>query len=411
MENILNVSDKKLISLYGKNVKREDFENRVSNLASIFARKFSANFTDAFSSPGRIEICGNHTDHNFGKVIVGAINCDTLALTKKQIDKITVHSIGFGDMEVDLHDLEYKESEKGTSVSIIKGVAQGFVKRGLSIGGFCAVVDSTVFKGAGVSSSASFELLICQILNHYYNEGNIDEITLAKIGQESEVEYFGKPCGLLDQSGISLGGICAIDFENPDNPKIERLGYSLADLEIILVATGSHENLTGEYVKIRKEMALISSHFGEKVLRKVSWQQFVQALPELKAKYPERAVLRAIHFFEENNRVDLLKTYIKNSDVKNIIKTINSSGNSSATMLQNLYVEGQTSQGIPLAINIAKALFPDVAARVHGGGFAGTAIIFAKQETSQNLQNELIRIFGKENVSLASVRKLGACTI
>ena len=234
---------------------------------------------------------------------------------------------------------------------------------------------------------------------------------MAKIGQESEVEYFGKPCGLLDQSGISLGGICAIDFENPESPLIERLGYSLADLEIILVATGSHENLTGEYVKIRKEMALVSSHFGEKVLRKVSWQQFVQALPELKAKYPDRAILRAIHFFEENNRVDLLKTYIKNSDVKNIIKTINSSGNSSATMLQNLYVEGQTSQGIPLAINIAKALFPDVAARVHGGGFAGTAIIFAKQETSQNLQNELIRIFGKENVSLASVRKLGACKI
>lgn len=411
MENLFAISDKKLKALYGKNAKREDFENRARKLSEIFAQKFSANFTDAFSSPGRIEICGNHTDHNLGKVIVGAINCDTLAFTKKQIDKITVHSIGFGDMEVDLHDLEYKENEKGTSLSIIKGVAQGFVKRGLSVGGFCAVVDSTVFKGAGVSSSASFELLICQILNHYYNDGNVDEITLAKIAQEAEVEFFGKPCGLLDQSGISLGGICAIDFENPESPLIERLGYSLADLEIILVATGSHENLTGEYVKIREEMALISSHFGEKVLRKVGWQQFVQALPELKAKYPERAVLRAMHYFEENKRVDLLKNYIKFADVKNIIKTVNASGNSSATMLQNLYVEGGDSQGIPLAVNVAKALCPNVAARVHGGGFAGTAIIFAKHNQSKALTNELIRIFGKENVFVASVRKLGACKI
>ncbi len=404
------IEDKTLKMLYGNSFDRKSFEERVSRLSTLFEESFGTSFDNVFSSPGRIEICGNHTDHNHGKVVVGAIDCDMLLLSKKS-DTIRLISEGFEEIEIDPNDLDLVESEKSTSKALVKGVLKGFKDRGFNVGGFIGVMNSTVFNGAGVSSSAAYELLMCQVQNHYYNNGKIDAVTLAKIGQYSENVYFGKPSGLLDQSGIALGGISAIDFENPENPTVKSLGESLGNLSIILVNTGSHANLTTDYAAIRSEMEEVAGVFGKKVLRDVDKKEFFDNLPTLKNKVSGRAILRAMHFFDENDRVDELEKAIRDNDVSKIKDVINRSGASSANLLQNYYVAGDVEQGIALAVNIAKALENDIASRVHGGGFAGTAIIFAEKEKAERLIPKFKSIFGEKNVFDANVRMLGACKV
>lgn len=404
------IDDKTLEMLYGNAFDRSAFEKRLNRLSDLFEEDFNCPYENVFSSPGRIEICGNHTDHNHGKVVVGAIDCDMLLLSKKT-DTIRLISEGFEEIVIDPNDLSLNESEKGTSKALVKGVLKGFKDRGLNIGGFTGVMNSTVFNGAGVSSSAAYELLMCQVQNHYYNEGKIDAVTLAKIGQFSENVYFGKPSGLLDQSGIALGGISAIDFQNTENPIVRSLGKSLGDLSIILVNTGSHANLTDDYAAIRSEMEEVAAVFGKKVLREVDKDNFIEALPTLKNKVSGRAILRAMHFYNENDRVDELEIAIRNNDVSMIKDVINRSGASSADLLQNYFVAGDVEQGIALAVNTAKELEKDIAARVHGGGFAGTAIIFAEKEKTERLIPKFKAIFGEKNVFNASVRTLGACKV
>lgn len=404
------VSDKTLEMLYGNTFDRAKFEERVKKLSTLFEKSFGLSYDNVFSSPGRIEICGNHTDHNHGKVVVGAIDCDMLLLSKKS-DTIRLISEGFDEIEIDPAELEYNEDEKGTSKALVKGVLKGFKDRGFNVGGFIGVMNSTVFNGAGVSSSAAYELLMCQVQNHYYNDGKLDAVTLAKIGQFAENVYFGKPSGLLDQSGIALGGISAIDFKDPESPTIKSLGKSLGDLSIVLVNTGSHANLTADYAAIRSEMEDVAKCFGKSVLRDVDKKDFLAALPTLRAKVSGRAILRAMHFYNENDRVDELETAIRENDVKAIKDVINRSGTSSADLLQNYFVAGDVVQSIALAVNIAKELECDIASRVHGGGFAGTAIVFAEKEKADRLIAEFKKIFGEENVFNASVRTLGACKV
>lgn len=404
------IDEKTIRALYGNNADAAAFESRVNKLSKLFENYFGTSFDNVFSSPGRIEICGNHTDHNHGKVVVGAIDCDMLLLCKKS-DDIRLISEGFDEIVINPDDLEYDESEKGSSKALVKGVLKGMKNRGFNVGGFTGVMNSTVFNGAGVSSSAAYELLICQVQNHYYNDGKIDAVTLAKIGQFSENVYFGKPSGLLDQSGIALGGISAIDFEDPENPVVQSLGRSLGDLSVVLINTGSHANLTADYAAIRSEMEEVAAFFGKKVLREVSREEFLAALPSLKGKVSGRAILRAMHFFDENDRVDELKAAIMANDAKKIKDVINRSGESSANLLQNYFVAGDVEQGIALAVNSAKALEKDIAARVHGGGFAGTAIIFAEKDKAERLIEKLGQIFGKENVFNANVRNNGACKV
>lgn len=404
------ISDKTLEMLYGNTFDRAKFEERVDKLSTLFEKSFNCSYDNVFSSPGRIEICGNHTDHNHGKVVVGAIDCDMLLLSKKS-DTIRLISEGFDEIEINPDELEYNEDEKGSSKALVKGVLKGFKDRGYNVGGFIGVMNSTVFNGAGVSSSAAYELLMCQVQNHYYNDGKLDAVTLAKIGQFSENVYFGKPSGLLDQSGIALGGISAIDFKDPESPTVKSLGRSLGDLSIVLVNTGSHANLTADYAAIRNEMEEVAKCFGKSVLRDVDKKDFLDALPMLRSKVSGRAILRAMHFFNENDRVDELEAAIRRNDVDAIKDVINRSGASSADLLQNYFVAGDVDQGIALAVNVAKELESDIASRVHGGGFAGTAIVFAEKEKADRLIAEFKKIFGEENVFNASVRMLGACKV
>ncbi|MEG1805356.1 MAG: galactokinase family protein [Clostridia bacterium] len=404
----MSYNKENLKKIYGDGKGVQEFDGRVSKLSRVFENKFGISYSDIFSSPGRIEIVGNHTDHNHGQVLVGAIDCDMLGVTMKATN-VHIISEGFPDIIFDINDTILNEHEKGSSKAMVKGVIQGFKNNGFTIGGFRMAMDSKIFKGAGVSSSAAYELLIAEILNFYYNGDSLDRFKMAEVGQYSENVYFGKPCGLLDQSGISFGGIVNIDFENPKSPKVNPLGCDLLGLEVVIVNTGDHSNLTNEYADIRLEMNAVANFFGKSVLREVDKNEFFKNIKTLRENVSDRAILRAIHFYDENDRVQKAVDGIKNKDVSKLISAIEESGLSSQTNLQNAYKEGSRSQGISLAVAIAKENISHGTARVHGGGFAGTIIAFVSKAEKQEFANKMADIFGKENVFSATLRESGSC--
>ena len=401
-------NEENLTKIYGNGKGVAEFPARIGILNDVFKAKFGHDSTDIFSSPGRIEICGNHTDHNNGRVLVGTIDCDMLAVVEKA-DKVHIISEGYVDMIFDFNDTTLLPREKGKSKAMVKGVLQGFKDRGFNIGGFRMVMDSRIFKGAGVSSSAAYELLMAEILNFYYNDGALDRFKMAEVGQFSENVYFGKPCGLLDQSGISFGGIVDIDFKNPKEPIVNRLGCDLLGYEVVIVNTGDHSSLTKEYAAIIGELSQVAEYFGEKVLRDVPQERFMIKLPQLRKKVSGRAILRAIHFYEENYRVEIAVRAIKEKKSKLLLSTIEKSGLSSQTNLQNAYKEGDLNQGISLALAVAKTFIKDGTARVHGGGFAGTIIAFVKSREKVKFANKMKNVFGNDNVFSATLRELGTC--
>ena len=366
-----------------------------------------------FSSPGRIEVCGNHTDHNNGKVLCASITVDTIAcVTPTSDNKVIVDSVGFTPVCVDLDNLYIDEKEYGNSSALVKGVCAYFKQNGLKIGGFCATTTSDVFRGAGVSSSACFEVLICEILNDLFNGGTIDKVTKAKASHYAESVYFGKPCGLLDQSAIALGGISYIDFKSTKNLKIQSMDWNFEDLSIVLTNTGGdHCDLTNQYADIRLEMEAVAKQFGAKKLRKVKEEDFYAALPELQNKVSGRAILRAMHFFDENKRVDSCAKAVKNGNEKKFCQAINESGQSSYLMLQNCYPLGDTAQRIPLGINLSKKIDGVKAVRVHGGGFAGTIIAYVDKAKCDGYVNVMKSIFGDDNVFVIGVRNDGTCRV
>ena len=271
------------------NKKKSNFASRVHKLSKVFLDNFHIEPEDAFTSPGRIELLGNHTDHNNGLVLVSSIDLNILALTTPTTDnKISLYSEGFPLLEIDITDLTKKKKEEGESSGIIRGILYRMNELGYKIGGFKISTSTMIFKGAGVSSSASFELLIGKILSYYYNEDKISEVELAKIGQYAEVNYFNKPCGLLDQMGISLGSVNFIDFKSIDEPYVKTIKSSLIDYEFVLVNTkDSHSSLTHLYSKIKEDMLLIASYFNKKTLREVYYKDFYNAKDELISKYGE----------------------------------------------------------------------------------------------------------------------------
>ena len=366
-----------------------------------------------FSSPGRIEIVGNHTDHNNGKVLAAAVSVDTIAaVTPLSENKVIVDSVGYPLVEVDLSDLAVNPAEKGTSDALIRGVAKGFVDRGLKIGGFRATTTSNVSKGAGVSSSASFEVLASEIFNVLYNDKKVSKVDKAIISQYAENVYFGKPSGLMDQSAISLGGVSYIDFKDTKNPVIENLDWRFDDLAVVIVnCGGDHCNLTPEYSAIRSEMESVAGFFGEKTLRFVDEHKFGDGIAELMQKVSGRAILRAYHFFAENKRVEDARRALKKKDKEGLLKAVEASGRSSYMLLQNCYPEGDKAQRIPLALAVASA-FPAIGAvRVHGGGFAGTILTFLEAEKATAFVVQMGKLFGKDNVFNLKIRKDGAVEI
>lgn len=409
--------DQILIKLYGTadvEIQRSRYIKAVESFVEHFGERDNLYI---FSAPGRTEIGGNHTDHNYGKVLAASVNLDAIAIVAANNSGIiNVKSEGYGEDSVHIKDLEVKESEKNRSVSLIRGVAAKIKERGYNIGGFEAYITSDVPTGCGISSSAAFEVLIGTILSHIYNDGQIDAFEIAKAAQCAESEYFGKPCGLMDQMASSVGGVIKVDFKDPQNPNLEpvvfdfsKFGYSL----FIVDTGGSHEDLTAEYAAIHEEMKQVASCFGKTVLREVNKDDFLLNLKNIRGKLGERAILRALHYFDENNRVDKQTEALKNFDFDAFNKLVIESGNSSYKYLQNVFSQTDPkSQGLSLALYIAESLLKQSGSyRVHGGGFAGTTQNFVPAGIADKFKSRIESVFGAGSCIELLIRPVGAIKI
>ena len=398
--------------LYGENADIQSKINRIERLKDVFFTGEGYKPTHVFSSPGRAEILGNHTDHNHGLVMVASITCDVIACAKKRDDTIVkICSENYPPVEVDISDLVPKRSELGTSNALARGVARAIVDRGFEIKGFIAYTTSNIFKGAGVSTSAAFEVLTCEIFNVLYLDGRLGSVDKAVISQYAENVYFGKPCGILDQSGISIGSLIKLDFNNPTKPSVKNLtppkGYAL----VITNTGGNHSQLTSHYAQIRKDMEEIAQYFGKKVLREVKKRDFIKSLPTLKRRYSGLAIMRALHFYNENERVSIAEKALEVGDTATFIKAVNESGLSSLTLLQNCYVPGDVKQPLVLGIEISREIIKDGAVRVHGGGFAGSILAFVSDAEVKNYVRFMKNVFGNNNVYEVSIRNVGTTLI
>ena len=374
-------------------------ETRIKILKERFIKRMGVEPTDYFVSPGRIELLGNHTDHNNGKVLVSSIDLNILAACSLRDDnKVVFYSKGYKKMEVSLKRLSKRKSEEGTSISLIRGVLFRMKQLGYKIGGFTVVSDSSVPKGAGVSSSAAFEVLIAKIASYYFNEDSIPAFELAKIAQFAETTYFNKPCGLLDQSGIALGGINYIDFKDTSNPEIKNLKIKIRGYQFILINTGDdHSNLTHCYKEIKDDMKNISTFYHKNVLREVSEIDFYLDKDIIIENFSERAFLRGKHYFEENMRVQASYEGLLKKKQTILFENMNESGLSSYYQLKNCYVDSEDER-LPRALRRVKEIDPTCYSRVHGGGFAGTMLMIVEYKNVSKVLPILIEEFGKNNV-------------
>ncbi len=406
---------------YGDNEQNINYQiDRYQKLINKFKTIFSHDKFNVFSSPGRIEIGGNHTDHNNGKVLTASINLDSIAVVSKNgNNKITIHSEGFDKpFIVELQNLNIVENEKGTTNALIRGIAFQLINLGYNVGGFDACITSDVLPGSGLSSSASIEVLIGTILNSYYNENKIAPEEIAKIGQFAENNYFGKPCGLMDQMACAVGGIISIDFEDTENPIIERVDYNFSKngYDILVVDTGgNHADLTEDYASIPEEMKAIAKYFGKNVCREITMQQVFENIKDLRKAVGDRAILRAIHYLSENERVDEQIQSLKDNDLSKFLSLVSDSGNSSFKWLQNIYSnKNQIEQGISLALAVTEKYISKIgngACRVHGGGFAGTILVFLPTDKTGKYIETITSIFGNNSANILSVRQVGSTKI
>ena len=402
-------AEKDFIKLYGE--KSEMQKTRYDNAFENFKKAYGVDCAYIASSSGRVEVCGNHTDHNGGRVVSCAISLDTLAMFLPTDDGIVrIKSEGYNDIVVDVNG---KESEKkGTSAALVRGVCVALKKRGYKVGGFIASFTSNVIGGAGISSSASFEVLIAEIFNFIYNDGKISQEEKAVVSQYAENVYFGKPCGLLDQTAIAFGGLKRLDFKNKDKIGVSSIENDLKDYTLILINTGgSHANLTGEYAAIPNEMFVVAKAYGKDRLIELSEEEFYDGLSTKFNSLPDRAILRAVHFYNENKRVDALTDALNSGDYDSFLTAIRESGISSLCKLQNCYVAGADEQLIPKALTVTEKYLQGGANRVHGGGFAGSILNVVKNEYVSEFVDKTIKLFGKENVIPLKVRSVGTIVL
>jgi len=399
--------------LYGANVDPVEMDMRYDALVSAHEKLFGNTRDIAiFSTPGRTEIAGNHTDHNMGKVIAGSISLDTIAAVTKRDDmKVRLVSEGFTPVEVDLSDLRKREDEVDSSPSLVRGIAKAFTDRGLRIGGFDANTTTKVLRGSGLSSSAAIEVLIGTIMNSLYNDDALNPVEIAKIGQFAENVYYGKPSGLMDQIGCAYGGVVGIDFKDSKEPKIMPLSLDLGKKGYCLVIVntrGSHADLTGDYASIPSEMKAVASFLGKANLREVNEDWFYESLSEVRRGIQnDRAVLRAMHYFEENKRVDRMLEALKNDDFPTFLSMANESGKSSAMFLQNAYsIKNPNEQGITLALALSSHILDgEGASRVHGGGFAGTIQAYVPLGKAEKYIREMDAFFGPSSSTVLTIRE------
>lgn len=369
------------------------------------------------SAPGRTEICGNHTDHNNGKVLAASINLDAIAVAAKNDDNvINEKSEGHSLNTVDISELTPSEDMYGKSASMIKGVAAGLKNNGYKIGGFDACTTSDVMGGSGLSSSAAFEVLLGTVLSHLYNDGNIDAVTIAKVAQYSENVFFGKPSGLLDQMASSVGTFVTIDFESTENPVIKKVDFDFAKsgYSLCIVDThGNHSDLTDDYVAVRGEMESVAKALGKNVLREISSDAFFSAIPEITGKVNDRAILRAVHFYNENTRVEKAVSALENNDFDAFKQVITESGFSSFLYNQNVFTPNNpTEQKLSLALCLSQQLLEGKGAwRVHGGGFAGTIQAFVPNDCLEEYRKTMDDVFGEGSCHILIIRPVGGTRV
>ena len=409
--------DERLLDIYVDDTMLVYQRERYINAIKKFETYYGVGEVELFSAPGRSEVGGNHTDHQHGEVLAASINLDTIGVVKATDDnQVRIISDDYDEVIISLDDIAASEDEKETTTALIKGVIAGFVERGYKVGGFCAYATSDVLIGAGLSSSAAFETLIGTILSGLYNDMRISAIEIAIIGQYAENAYFGKPCGLMDQMACSVGNLVHIDFKDPKKPEVEKLDFNMSEHGYSLCITdtkGSHADLTDDYAAVPQEMKAVAAYFGKAVLREVELTDVMKAIPMLRTKLGDRSVLRALHFFTENDRVQKEVDSLKLGDIKSFLQAVKSSGDSSFKYLQNVYSNGDVmSQNISVALLISDmTLKTEGVSRVHGGGFAGTIQAFVKNEFVMPYKMQMDSIFGEGACKDLRIRKYGGMKV
>lgn len=367
------------------------------------------------SAPGRAEIGGNHTDHNNGRVLAAAVNLDILcAVTPRDDLTVHFHSEGHDPIEMYLGDLDPHSEEKGTTTALIRGVAAGMKARGYRIGGFDAVVTSTVAGGSGLSSSAALEVMLTGVMDKLYNAFDMPFVLRAQVSQMAENVYFGKPSGLLDQMASAAGGLVTVDFRDTDNPEVQSIRYDFAQkgFALVVVATGgSHADLTDHYAAIPAEMKQVAAAFGQPVLRGLTVQQITERLDNLRKEVSDRALMRAIHFIRENDRVPEQVGALADDRIGDFLRLIIESGRSSYMYLQNVFVDNR-DQSLSLALCLAEDMLSGKGAwRIHGGGFAGTTLNFVPLEQVGEFVQVMNRAFGEKACFVLNIRPVGAAVL
>ena len=405
-------NQEKLDALYGG----VDQKERYTHLADAYRANFGGECELFVSAPGRAEVVGNHTDHNRGRVLAASVNLDSVAaVADNHSNRVCLFSEGYDQpFIVNLNDLEVFEDEKNTTSALIRGVAARLKQLGYKIGGFNAQVTSTVFKGSGLSSSAAFEVMLVAAFDALFNGWVIDAKENARISQYAENVYFGKPCGLLDQTASAVGGLVALDFA-PEIASVEAMTYDFKSkgyAVCVVSAGGDHGDLTDAYASITIEMHQVAQAMGVDVLAKVAPDQLMEALPKLKNQVPDRAILRAFHFVDETRRVSDAIDALRRDDLNAFFNAVIESGESSWKLLQNLHAEGSENQEMPLACEISRRMLRGRGAwRIHGGGFAGTILAFVPLDMLDRYASVMDSVFGKGATTVLSIRPQGVVCI
>ena len=407
--------------IFAKIYKKEDLsaqKERYIRIAESFEQLFGSDReVGVFSAPGRTEVGGNHTDHNHGKVLAASVNLDAVAVAGINAENIVrVKSEGYKMDVVDLADMSVMPEERGKSASLVRGVCAGFKNRGYKIGGFDAATASDVLSGSGLSSSAAFEVLLGTILNNLYNDGKVSAVEIAQIAQFAENEYFGKPCGLMDQMACSVGSFVQIDFNDPSVPVINKVDFDFGACghALCIVDTGgNHADLTDEYAAVRGEMEAVAAKFGKPVLRDVDYAEFRKNVPVIRESAGDRAVLRAMHFFEENIRVEKQAAALANGEFDAFKELIIDSGYSSYMYNQNVYTcKAPSDQPVSVALAICSRILKGSGAwRVHGGGFAGTIQAFVPENKLDEFKSEICAVFGEKSCYVLNIRPVGGLKV
>ena len=378
-----------------------------------FAAAFGGKPERYFSAPGRTEIGGNHTDHQRGRVLAAAVNLDTVAAVRPNgTDTIRILSQGYPLCQIDVKELTPKAEEINSTPALIRGVAARFTQLGCKVEGFDAYCESTVLPGSGLSSSAAYEVLIGTIINHLFFGGKVSQAEVAQIGQYAENVFFGKPCGLMDQTASAVGNLVTIDFFDKDHPVIKPVAFdfSVCGHALCIIDSGAdHADLTDEYAAVPGEIKAIAAHFGKEVLTQIEEADFFAAIPQLRETCGDRAVLRAVHFYQENARVPKQVAALEAGDFDTFLRLIKESGYSSYMYLQNVIPAGyKEHQDVALALAMCEHYLQGKGAyRVHGGGFAGTVQAFVPFEILEDFRAGIDGVLGEGACHVLSIRPQG----